>query len=956
MKGLSVILPFVVLLSVASCGGRLSSSEFANPGDEYGIDVWWLWHNSYVSKTSMTKELSSMKDRHFHGFTIYDTGGHNQRGNEDLPVGPCFGSAEWIGNARHALNVADSLGLAASLVIQSGWNLGGPDVAPEDMSKHVVASMTKICGGQDVRVNLPAPENKFGWFKDIAVLAFPLVDQSADCISKLSYRTCDKELGMSTPDARYLLFKDDDCEKNKAWVAKVPDIVDVSQYVSESDTLCWDAPMGDWMILRIGYAPTGAKVSTSSDNWGGYAIDHLNSRALDNYWATSVAPVLDSLSDFIPATLQTIETDSWEAGGTNWTDDFREKFYQNCGYDIVKYLPCAFGYVVENENTTLSFLADWRKTIGILMAEEHYAHLADLAHQYGLQTMPEAAGPHAGPFDGIRNYGHSDILMSEFWAQSPHRPLDVNRFFVKQASSAAHIYGKDIVNAEAFTTIGKNWNDLFWHDHKPAFDREICAGMNRICIHSFASSPEEMGIPGAQSFAGSYFDSRNTWWDWSSPVFDYFRRVQYVVRQGKFCADVLYYYGDHVPNVYPLKSADMAGAMPGYDYDVTDETVLLTLSVKKGLIYTPSGMEYRVLVLPDHRTLSMQALLKIEELVQAGATVIGARPLHLVSLVGGQEAQAMFESISKEIWGESESLEGEHIYGKGKVVWGVSARAYLLAAGVAPDFSIVEDPAQEEFDYIHYKVGDADVYFISNQKDTPVEATCSFRLNGKRPEIWDALTGGIKYADTYYDDASRLCVPLHFDPCGSLFVVFDRRCSWKTKPYGGVRDIKTRRTITSPWELSFSEEYDGVLEVIQIDTLKDICTFADPRIKYYSGPISYHTVFEYQISAKEQYLTLGDVLDVGITDVVLNGIELGTTWTKPFRYDVTGIVRNGENVLDVCVVNSWYNRVAGEEMNEDLQKITNTNINLSHDFRGRPLDTTPLSASGLMGPVEIIEF
>ena len=169
--------------------------------------------------------------------------------------------------------------------------------------------------------------------------------------------------------------------------------------------------------------------------------------------------------------------------------------------------------------------------------------------------------------------------MGKFWVPSPHRPKSVNRFYVKQASSVAHIYGKKYVAAEAFTSIGPHWNDVLWQAQKPSMDHEFCSGLNMIFFHTFTCSPKEMGIPGQEYFAGPHANPQVTWWEYSGTFIDYINRCHFMVQQGKFIADVLYYYGDHVPNVARLKEDDPAKVLPGYDYDITDEVILQHLKV-----------------------------------------------------------------------------------------------------------------------------------------------------------------------------------------------------------------------------------------------------------------------------------------------------------------------------------------------------------------------------------------
>ncbi len=513
--------------------------------------------------------------------------------------------------------------------------------------------------------------------------------------------------------------------------------------------LNWEIPEGEWVVLRIGYTCTSSHVSTSSNDWQGSVLDYMSKEAFDFYWEDVVDPIFEAAGEHVGTTLKYMETDSWECGGMNWTDKFPEEFMHYRGYDLISYLPIVAGYVVDDMESSNAFLADFRKTLADLVAYNHYARFQEYAHNYGMGIQPESAGPHAGPMDGIKNYGFSDIVMSEFWSPSPHRPQPNNRFFLKQASSAAHIYGKKIVGAESFTTIGPHWNDELWHDQKSAFDHEICAGLNRMYFHTFTCSPPEMGLPGQEYFAGTHVNPQVTWWEQSGAFIDYMHRTQSVVQEGKFVADVLYYYGDHVPNVFPFKHSDPAGVMPGFDYDVCDESIFLQLKVEDGKIVVPGGVKYRILVLPDHKVLSLAVLEKMEELVQEGATVLGQKPEKQISLVGGKEAQNYFRELSDRIWGEASTETGERTYGKGKVAWGMSARDYLLSQNYRQILIFWKTTAKPTSITFIIQLGERDIYFVTNQTTERQKIIARFRVSGKQPELWDALRGDIREAKAF---------------------------------------------------------------------------------------------------------------------------------------------------------------------------------------------------------------
>jgi len=939
--------------------------EFQNPPQESGVNCWWWWLNGNVNKSAITKDLEAMKSRNFQGAMIFDAGGHNTRGNRDIPAGPLFGSDEWNELFVFALDEAKRLGLEIGFNIQSGWNLGGPHVTPQYTAKQITYSETKITGNKNVSVKLELPNTRRGFYKDIAVLAFPINDdqKTNDFITDLDLKLGYHELGMSAPDTRFLLNNElrnnTKPQENTSYIVKKDEILNLTSQMDNKGNLNWEAPDGEWSILRIGYTCTGSHVSTSSGEWQGSVLDYMSKEAFDFYWNDVVEPILKAAGEHIGTTLKYMETDSWECGGMNWTDNFAEEFMQYRGYNLIYYLPIVAGYVIEDIETSNAFLADFRKTLGDLVAYNHYARFQEYAHKYNMEIQPESAGPHAGPIDGIKNYGFNDIVMSEFWSPSPHRPLPENRFYVKQASSAAHIYGKKIVGAESFTTIGPHWNDELWHDQKSAFDHEICAGLNRVYFHTFTCSPPEMGLPGQEYSAGTHVNPQVTWWDESGPIINYLHRTQSIVQQGKFVADVLYYYGDHVPNVFPYKHSDPAGVMPGFDYDVTDETILLKLKVNNGRLVVPGGIEYRVLVLPNHRILSLAVIEKVEELIQQGAKVIGYKPEKLVSLVGGEKAQKQFHELAEGIWGKTDSEKGEKQYGKGELAWGITAREYLLSKDVPVDFDVLGNDSKTDFDYIHYTIGESDVYFVTNQTIERQKINARFRISGKQPELWDALTGEIREAQAFTQKEGLTTVPLTLEPYSSIMVVFNKKIEENKQgsAHRNYPDYKTVKNITGPWVVNFDPKWGGP-ESVTFPKLMDWTKHPNEGIKYYSGSAVYNKIFNINFELqkdKKYFLQLENVKDLGVAEVKINGKDKGVLWTKPFRVDITNELHKGENQLEIKVVNSWYNRVAGDEMFPDKKQYTSTNINLKHDYRGRPIDNIPLEPSGLLGPVTIEE-
>ena len=938
----------LISLSVLRAGSL--ETDFRNPPRQAGVRCWWWWLNSNVTKEAITRDLEAMHDKGFSGAMIFDAGTELRWGpDRNVPNGPMFSSPAWTELYLHALEEAKRLGLELGLSIQSGWNLGGPFITLDDKAKQITWSEVQVEGPARIEQTLPIPKSNYKYYRDICVLAYPnknLLGTIRRPISHLTAKSGARELGGSAPDCRFLLNDHPSVDGEEDALLK--DIINVTDKISEDGLLEWNVPAGKWTVLRIGYTPTKAHVATSSDNWKGHVIDYLSKDVFDRYWYNTVDPLLQKAEPMAGTVLKQLETDSWECGGMNWSPGFAEDFKRYCGYSIIKYLPVVAGKIIENREVSNAFLADLRKTIAHCVSENHYKSFAEHAAQYNMGIQPECSGPHAAPLDGITNYSHSDIVMSEFWIPSPHRPNPENRFFIKQASSAAHIYGKQYVGAESFTSLRKpHWADELWHDLKPAMDFEYSEGLNVIFFHTFTCSPKAMGIPGQEYFAGTHVNPQVTWWDLSKPFMDYMNRIQAVVQRGTFVADVLYYYGDHVPNIAVHKGFNRAGALPGYDYDVTNEEVLLKLYVVDGNVVVPSGLSYRVLVLPDHKVLSLAVLEKVQTLLKQGATVLGPKPERLVSLVGGESAQRKFHKLADRLWGSNPVAIDQKQVGNGRLVWGQTSREFLQRDGIALDFEVLDVEKQSDYQYIHYTIGDADVYFVCNQTDRPQSIATAFRVSGKQPELWDTVTGHITIAGAFKQIDARTIIPMEFDPYGSCLVVF--RKSIPAAKQGTERSnypvLNVVKEIQGPWQVTFAPTWGGPASV-EFKTLIDWTKHADEGIKYYSGKATYANTFEMRPAhGKRYWLQLNEVKDVGIASVKLNGKDIGVIWTKPFRVEMTDALKAGCNRLEITVVNSWQNRLIGDRSKPQEERYTKTNIKIRDDWK--------LRESGLLGPVEI---
>ncbi len=776
---------------------------FLAPPPSARLRCYWWWLNGHTTKETITRDLTEMQHKGYGGVLLVDAGGAAQNGNNNVPAGPQFGSPEWTALYVHALTIANQLGLEVTLNITSGWNLGGPWVKPENASKLLTWSRTIITAGATA-TQLAAPPEKNNFYRQIAVLAYPL-DQGPALpgqpatgrkpLANLRFRNASAEMNFSMPDATNLLF---DTAPSSApdQDANLDQVQDVTAQTDPDGTLHWSPPADStqsWEILRIGYTSSDARVSTSSDTWQGLAIDYLDPTALDLYWNTSVVPLLTAAQPYVGTTLKYLATDSWELGGTNWTPAFREEFRKHRGYDPIPYLPVVAGRIVGSRDLSIRFLNDLRRTVADLI-NAHYDHLAALSKPFGLGIQCESGGPHGAPFDALETFRSAAVVQTEYWAMSKeHRSADQDRFFVKEAAAAAHIYGKPLAAAEGMTSIGNHWNESLGLNLKPSFDQALTEGMNRLVWHEFTSSPPELGLPGQEYFAGTHLNPNVTWWRDAAAFTIYLNRAQFLLQQGQPVNDVLYYYGDNVPNFVRLKRDDPAQVLPGYDYDVTSTDALLERIVATTAdLHTPEGIHYKAFVLPKSRVLPLAALQLAHQYLQAGGTLIGLRPIRPQGIISDADMK-QFAAIS-DLWTACEQSAAHHTtVGKGQLFCTNNAREALQTLNIAPD---VESPDTTSIDYVHRHISttiesnetaagakeetggareSVDIYFIRNTQPNPLQTVVTLRVAGKQPELLNAVTGEVTRTLLYTATPdSRTTLPLTLEPYGSIFILFRR--------------------------------------------------------------------------------------------------------------------------------------------------------------------------------------
>ena len=557
-------------------------------------------------------------------------------------------------------------------------------------------------------------------------------------------------------------------------------VVDLTTQLDAQGGLRWPAPAGEWTILRIGYTPTGRMQNASTDTGLGLEIDKFSREAMDFHFDKQFSAFLPALRRLGAKGMAGALIDSYEVGQQNWTAGFADEFRKRQGYDLVKYLPALTGRIVGSVDTTERFLWDVRRAQADLMADNYWGRFTELCKQNGLASYTEPYGN--GPFDEMDAGARVDVPMGEFWLR---RSGDY--WSVKMTSSIAHVFGKAWVGAEAFTGRPENskWTE-YPYALKGQGDLMYALGLTKFIFHRYAHQPHPDAVPGMTMGPwGFHFDRTNTWFEQAKPWLAYAQRAQHLLEQGHFVGDLLYFVGEDSPEVTPAKlgEQDNAGqprkyAMPeppaGHDYDfINDVGVLSRLGVQGGRLVLPTGASYQLLILPpEPRAMTPALARKLRALVQQGGWVYGPRPERACGL-GDADGDAAVRRVAAELWGEGNvAASGERAVGRGRVFWGQPLAAVLAQAGLQPDFTYTARSADPAIHYLHRRVGQSDVYFVANRQRRAEDIVATFRVAGKRPELWDASTGEITPAPVYDVVDGRARVPLRLDPAGSVFVVF----------------------------------------------------------------------------------------------------------------------------------------------------------------------------------------
>ncbi|MDB5267031.1 MAG: glycoside hydrolase [Hymenobacter sp.] len=721
-------------------------------------------------------------------------------------------------------------------------------------------------------------------------------------------------------------------------------IIDLTGKLDAAGTLSWAALAGSWMVVRFGYSLTGIVNHPATPEATGLEVDKLDPVAVKKYFSTYLDMYQDATGGLMGSKggLQYLVTDSWEAGAQNWTPNLPQEFQKRRGYSLLPWLPVLTGHVVKTAQASEQFLFDYRQTLSDLVAAYHYDALTDILAARGLKRYTESHEVgRALIADGMEVKRRAAVPMSAMWTPSPIvNGGDQTGYQAddRESASVAHLYGQNLAAAESMTAMGLGGSAYSYapENLKPTADLEFASGINRIMIHSMVHQPVEDKLPGlGLGPFGQWFNRHETWADQASAWTSYLARTSYMLQQGRFVADIVYYYGEG-QNITDLFGKQLPRIPEGYNYDFINADALVhLLSVKNGKLVTPSGMSYRVLVLDSSaRQMSVPVLRKLHDLVKAGATVAGMKPVSTPSLSDDPQE---FQRLVGEIWGGKNP----------NVSTGKSLGAVLASLQVAPDFAYAKPQPTTKLLYVHRTLPDGEVYWVNSRNDASQLLEATFRVAGRAPQLWHPETGKMEAASyTIANGLTKVTLPLA--PNDAVFVVF-RNAATKPSFTVPVATEQKLAAFAEDWQVAFQPNR-GAPASASFTKLASYTENSTAGIKYFSGTAIYTKTITAPArwfgSNGQLWLDLGEVKN--LAEVVVNGQPLGVVWKKPFRVDVTNALKPGNNQVEIKVTSLWVNRLVGDAQPGVTGKITYTSL-LFYQADAK------LLPSGLLGPVVLLK-
>jgi hypothetical protein len=722
--------------------------------------------------------------------------------------------------------------------------------------------------------------------------------------------------------------------------------------------------------------PTFMQVKRPALGGEGLVVDHFNTKATLRFMETAVKPLLDAA----PGLIRSIFCDSLEVYNANWTHDFPQEFRRRCGYDLIQRLPELFD---KDAPAGPDLRFDFWRTLAEMTEERFIKPVSDWCHKHGVQFEMEAYGTPPNPFTAAR---YIDVPTGE---QYEWKGFSFSRF----AASGAHLTGKRIIGAEAWTWTGiPNRLADSLSDLKLTSDMHFLAGCNDLTGVDFAYSPRNVGAPGWLPYYGPVFNQNNPQWEYFRHLADYVSRCQWMLRQGKPVADVAIYLPvedifakgpvEQMPLDFRVRDHFVTGEKTGefslkiafkhhsdlihtlitngYNFDGIDFWTINRLArVKNGKLVCGDG-EYSVVILPGLEGMDLKALEKLAEFVKQGGTLIAIK--RLPDRVYGttresKGARTRLHESMDQLFG-SEEVRSRHQWRRldlGRSILSADERDELLQAlegwgsGSSIQYpSFGTEPYQPFVTFVQRKLGDRFVYFVANLDDKPAVFDATFGVPADYVRLWDPMTGSISgRRRAGHSQAGTHLENVMLPARGSRFFVLDNEDTggWEQSADATLQAVS--QVLSASWRISF----EGPDAPKPRETTDLLSWTTWPDVKFFSGKGIYETEFTWEGPLpKRCRLAFDQVKEVA--EVFVNGQQAGVIWTPPNVVEITKLLKPGKNTLKVVVVNLPVNRYIGLP-DEDLKALRAAYGNRFPDSQEKRVMKEP-APSGLIGKAQLL--
>jgi glycosyl hydrolase family 106( putative alpha-L-rhamnosidase) len=899
--------------------------------------VRWWWPGGDVTDEEIRREVRLLDEANFGG-------GEIQAFRIGLPVKlppdvearvNDYLTPAFFGHVRAAIEEARRREMWMDLTLGSGWPFGGGNnITPELASMELLLTHLTVRGPQKFHQKLAPPPTPpsvgtaLAAFTGVPKTLPPgwqeRIDARKKPVAVVAVRGTEPELS-SASRTRYgtsseLVLKPGVIQPQSAIV--------LTDKLAADGTLDWEVPEGEWQLFEFVEAPADLRVIGGVGASPQLVLDHMKPAAVESHIHAVGDRAKEFIGDYFGKGLRSVFCDSLEVTAYMvWGERFFDDFKRLRGYDITPYLPLVrkpgfdepYGSfdsppLFDNPEIGDRVRHDYWQTVSDVMIANFYQPLDEWAKKNHVQARVQAHGAQA---DVLKIYGMSDIPETEqLYAGGTYD-------FLKAAASGAHIYGRRLVSSESFVKRGNPY--ITTPEKLKAWSDELLtAGINQIIYHGYPYEHMDRPEPGWHPFSdplpfSSDMNQHNTYWEFIPRINAYITRLQYVSQTGENVAQVALYrsalaYETHNPQP-PDPEIDRRLMESGYNYDHVNNDALLKSHVESGKLVVPSGARYNVLVLLDDRYLPVEVAEKI------AAFRGGGLPVVFVGTVPSEEAGLNdWEMKSRRI---RDLFHG--IAAQGDANGAVAE----IRKSLKPDLEFVKDASTTYF--FHKKLAGMDAYFLRNASERAADLEVVFPASAP-PENWDPWTGEI--APEYEFERTPGGVHMHFElpPFGSRLIVFDSARTHPPKLLPARPETVAALNVSGKWTL------EGGGQRLEVTDLVD-WTQTD-KLRSFSGKAHYETRFTIDAGwlskAGRVELDLGVVRDVA--QVRLNGKPGPVLLLRPYRAEVTSLLKAGENVLEISVTNGWINQLLarGAKLN----------------WPGEP-PIQPAS-SGLLGPVRLV--